>query len=64
VSEDGHDVAPLVVVDAGEWTVGFVPHGVRSVFASPVDCDPHRKAIYDNPNRDDRCELKLTIAVL
>ena len=52
MGEDGHDVAPLVVVDAGEWTEGLVPHGVRSVFASPVYCDPHWQAIDDYPNGD------------
>lgn len=54
VGKDSHDVAPLVVVDAGEWTEGFVTHGVRSVFASPVDGDPHWQAVKDYPNRDYR----------
>jgi len=52
VGKDSHDVAPLVVVDAGEWTEGLVTNWVRSVFASPVNGDPHWQAVKDYPNRD------------
>ncbi len=52
MGKDSHYVAPLVVVDADERTEGLVTHGVRSVFSSPVDGDPHWQAVNDYPNRD------------
>ena len=62
--EHSHDIAPLVVIDADERTKRFVPNRVRSVFACSVDGNPHRQAVYDDPDRDYRSEFHLAVAVL
>ena len=63
MSDNRHQVAPVIIVDSCKWLERLVTLGIRSMLSRPVDRNPHRQAVNQDPDRDKRRKLDLAVAV-